>query len=132
MAYYDATEDYMYVHSIDTLAGEVFGAPRLLSWSMTRLGGVGARWHSWRLLEAERLTDLQIVCINHSPESRSTVVGVYSPDTTIALYQQHVTLAPRALRRVRVPAQELTAWPARHPEIRHLRVGLDPLLTTNG
>jgi hypothetical protein len=132
MAYYDATEDYMYVHSIDTLAGEVFGAPRLLSWSMTRLVAPGARWHSWRLLEAERLTDLQIVCINHSPEPRSTVVGVYSPDTTTTLFAQPVTLAPRALRRVRVPAQELAAWPARHPEIRHLRVGLDPLLTTNG
>ena len=32
MAYYDDTENYMYVHSIDTLGGEVFGASRLLRW----------------------------------------------------------------------------------------------------
>jgi hypothetical protein len=132
MAYYDRTEDYMYVHSIDTLGGEIFGAPRLLSWSMTRHVAQGERWHSWRLLEVERLSDLQIVCINHSPEPRSTRVGVYSPDTSTALYERPVTLAPRALQRIRVPAEELASWPERHGEIRHLRIGLDPLLTANG
>jgi hypothetical protein len=132
MAYYDATEDYMYVHSIDVRGGEIFGAPRLLSWSMSRSVPRGERWHSWRLLEAERLSQLQIVCINHSPERRSTVVGVYSPDIATVLYQREVDLRPRALLRVRVPGRELTAWARRHPEIHHVRVGLDPLLTTNG
>jgi hypothetical protein len=132
MAYYDRTEDYMYVHSIDMLGGEIFGAPRLLSWSLTRQVAQGERWRSWRLLEAERLSDLQIVCINHSPEPRSTVVGVYSPDTTTALYECPVELGPRALRRVHVPAAELAAWGVNHPEIHHLRIGVDPLLTPNG
>jgi hypothetical protein len=132
MAYYDDTENYMYVHSIDTRGGEVFGASRLLRWAMTRHVGTGERWHSWRLLEVERLSDLQVVCINHSPEPRSTVVGVYSADTSIALYEQPVSLAPRALARVRVPAEELATCRSRHPEIPHARIGLDPLLTPNG
>jgi hypothetical protein len=132
MAYYDRAEDYMYVHSIEMRAGEVFGAPRLLSWTLTRDVPIGERWRSWRLLEAERLSDLQVVCINHSPVRRSTIVGVYAPDGTTALYERAIELAPRALARVRVPAEELAAWPVRHPEIRHLRVGADPLLTGNG
>ncbi len=132
MAYYDRSEDYMYVHSIDMLGGEVFGAPRLLSWSMSRQVAQGERWRSWRLLEADRLSDLQVVCINHSPVPRSTVVGVYSPDTSTALYERSLELGPRALKRVRVPGAELAVWGVRHPEIRHLRIGVDPLLTANG
>ncbi len=132
MAYYDRSEDYMYVHSIEMLGGEIFGAPRLLRWSMTRQVPEGERWRSWRLLEAERLSDLQVVCINHSPEPRSTVVGVYSPDTSTALYERALQLGPRALKRVRVPSEELAAWGTRHPEVRHLRIGVDPLLTANG
>jgi hypothetical protein len=132
MAYYDDDENFMYVHSIDTLGGEVFGAPALLRWSMTRHVGQGERWRSWRLLEATRLADLQIVCMNTSPERRATCVGVYSGDDAITLYQQDVELAPRAVARVRVPAEELRAWPARHPDLLHARIGLDPLLTANG
>jgi hypothetical protein len=122
----------MYVHSIDTLAGEVFGASRLLRWSMTRSVAQGDRWHSWRLLDAELLSDLQVICINHSPEPRSTVVGVYSADTSRTLYERPVSLGPRALERVRVPAEELGSWSTRYPEIRHVRIGLEPLLTGNG
>ena len=70
MAYYDEAENFMYVHSIDTLGGEVFGAPALLRWSMTRHVGMGSPWRSWRLLEADRLSELQIVCMNTSPEPR--------------------------------------------------------------
>jgi hypothetical protein len=132
MAYYDRAEDYMYVHSIEMRAGEVFGAPRLLSWTLTRDVPAGERWRSWRLLEAERLSDLQIVCINHSPARRATRVGVYAPDGVTALYERAIELAPRALARVRVPPEQLAVWPVRHPEIRHLRVGVDPLLTANG
>jgi hypothetical protein len=132
MAYYDDTENYMYVHSIDLLGGQVFGASRLLTWAMTRSVAQGERWHSWRLLEADRLSDLQVVCINHSPAPRSTVVGVYSADTSTALYERAVHLGPRALARVRVPPAELAAWPVRHPGIRLLRIGVDPLLTNNG
>ncbi len=132
MAYYDGAESYMYVHSIDTLGGVVFGTPRLLTWLMTRRVAPGKQWRSWRLLEVERLSDLQVVCINHSPEARSTVVGVYSADGSTTMYEQAVTIGPLALERVCVPEQELTSWPERHPEICHARIGLDPLLTGNG
>lgn len=132
MAYYDDTENYMYVHSIDTLGGEVFGAPHLLKWSMTRWVAAGERWRSWRLLDVERLSELQVVCINHSPESRSTVLGVYSADTATTLYERALSLGARALERVRVPEEELATWSARRPEIRHVRIGVDPLLTANG
>ncbi len=132
MAYYDDSENYMYVHSIDILGGEVFGAPRLLKWSMGRHVAPGERWLSWRLLEVDRLSDLQVVCINHSPETRSTVVGVYSADASTALYEHELVFAPRALSRVHVPAEELENWPRRHPGVRHARIGLNPLLTGNG
>jgi hypothetical protein len=132
MAYYDDTENYMYVHSIDMLNGEVFGTSRLLNWAMTRQVAGGERWHSWRLLDVENLSDLQIVCINHSPEPRSTVVGVYSPDTTTVLYEYPLSLEPRALERIHVPAEELAAWRAGYRETPHVRIGLDPVLTGNG
>jgi hypothetical protein len=132
MAYYDGNENFMYVHSIDTLGGEVFGAPGLLRWAMTRSVPPGERWRSWRLLDASRLSDLQIVCMNMSPETRSTVVGVYSADDGVTFYRESQELAPRAVRRVRVPRDEIREWPTRHPEIEHVRIGLDPLLTANG
>ena len=132
MAYYDGDENFMYVHSIDTLGGEVFGAPGPLRWLMTRSVPRGERWRSWRLLEATRLSDLQIVCMNMSPETRSTAVGVYSADDSVTFYRESLELAPRALRRVRVPDEEIRAWPRRHAGIEHVRIGLDPLLTANG
>jgi hypothetical protein len=133
MAYYDGNENFMYVHSIDTLGGEIFGAPGLLRWAMTRQSvPSGERWRSWRLLEASRLSDLQIVCMNMSLETRSTVVGVYSADDSVTFYRESHELAPRAIRRVRVPHEEIGEWPRRHPGVEHVRIGLDPLLTPNG
>ena len=132
MAYYDADENFMYVHSIDTLGGEVFGAPALLRWAMTRHVGHGERWRSWRLLEAAQLGDLQIICMNTSPEPRQSTVGVYSADDAITLYETRVELAPRSVARVRVPSDELSAWPQRYPHLRRARIGLDPLVTANG
>lgn len=110
----------------------MFGAPRPLRWAMTRHVPPGGHWRSWRLLEADRLSDLQIVCMNTSPEKRSTRAGVYSPDDAVSLYEEQVQLAPRAVGRIRVPRDEIGAWPARHPDVKHVRVGLDPLLTPNG
>jgi hypothetical protein len=122
----------MYVHSIDTLGGEVFGASPLLRLAMTRHVATGERWRSWRLLEVDRLSDLQIVCMNTSPESRSTAVGVYSPDDAVTLFEKSLKLAPRSIKRVRVPQEELRSWAARDPATPQVRVGLDPLLTANG
>jgi hypothetical protein len=132
MAYYDGSENFMYVHSIDTLGGEVFGAPGPLRWAMTRSVPAGGSWRSWRLLEASRLSDLQIVCMNMSTERRSTVVGVHSADDSVTLFREAQELAPRAVKRVRVPQEEIREWSARYPGIEQVRIGLDPLLTANG
>jgi hypothetical protein len=132
MAYYDGHENFMYVHSIDTLGGEVYGAPAPLRWALTRSVPSGEGWRSWRLLEAARLSELQVVCMNMSTETRSTVVGVYSADDSVALYRQAQELAPRAVGRVRVPGEDIHEWATRHPEVEQVRIGLDPLLTANG
>ena len=39
MAYYDATENFMYVHSIDTLGGEVFGTTAAAAMGDDAAGG---------------------------------------------------------------------------------------------
>jgi hypothetical protein len=132
MAYYDSDENFMYVHSIDILGGEVFGPPAPLRWAMTRSVPSGESWRSWRLLDAARLSDLQIVCMNMSTETRSTVVGVYSPDDSVVLYSETHELGPRAVRRVRVPHEGIREWTTRHPDVQQVRIGLDPLLTANG
>jgi hypothetical protein len=132
MAYYDAGENYMYVHSIEQLHGESYGAPSLLTRSMDRHVPEGETWRSWRLLEVEDLSALQIVAINHAPTPRATTVGVYPANQGDALFETHLEFAPRQLHRVRVPEQALADWRGRVSEVPLARVGLDPLLTGNG
>ncbi len=133
MAYYDEAENFMYVHSIDTLGGEVFGAPALLRWSMTRHVGMGSPWRSWRLLEADRLSDLQIVCMNTEPRA-----AVHRRRRVLVRRRGHALPAVVwSSRRARslgcvCPPRSSASWPDRHPEIKHARIGLDPLLTANG
>jgi hypothetical protein len=132
MAYYDAGENFMYVHSIEMLHGETFGAPRLLKRSIDAHVPEGGAWRSWRLLEVDRLTELQIVAINHSPEQRSAEVGVFPANDQAALWKEGFDFAPRQLRRVHVPAEVLADWRSRVGELPHARIGLDPLMTGNG
>jgi hypothetical protein len=127
MAYYDADENYMYVHSIDKLGGAVFGTTKPMEWMLTRSPDHGERWRSWRLLELDRLSEVQIVAINHSAERGRTKVGVYGNDDDSPLYERELELGPRELARVRVPASELSADAETFG-----RIGLDPLLTGNG
>jgi hypothetical protein len=129
MAYYDADENYMYVHSIERLDRAFYGTLKPISWLLSRAPSVGEHWRSWRLLDREGLTELQIVVINHGTVPGTTTVGVYSRDDADTLFEQEIELRPKELRRVRVPSEEIARWPDR-PE--HLRIGLDPLLTANG
>ena len=130
MAYYDATENYMYVHSIEKLGGEIHGVSGPLRWHLQR--GVPRRepWRSWRLLDVELLDEVQVVAINHAPTPGQTSVGVYAADGP-PLWEQRVSLAPRALERVRVPDAEIERWRA-EDAASLVRIGLDPLLTANG
>jgi hypothetical protein len=129
MAYYDADENYMYVHSIERLDRAFYGTLKPISWLLGRAPSTGERWRSWRLLDREGLTDLQIVVINHGTVAGSTKVGVYSRDDEQTRFERELNLQPRELQRVQVPSDEIAHWPEQ-PE--HLRIGVDPLLTANG
>lgn len=131
MAYYDSDENYMYVHSIEILQGETFGAPRWIRRSR-RSVPIGEAWRSWRLIEVENLADLQLVVINASPTARATTAGVYPANSPEPFWTQALELEPHQLHRVRVPAEQLADWRGRVGEVPLARVGLNPLLTPNG
>ena len=130
MAYYDATENYMYVHSIEMLAGEVRGTTAPLRWHLNRAPAQRESWRSWRLLDVELLDEVQIVAVNHGTQAGETTVGIYAADGR-TLWERRVELTPRQVERVHVPAQEIARW-RKHGLAEHVRIGLDPLLTTNG
>jgi hypothetical protein len=72
---------------------------------------------------------------SHSPFATPMTVSMTAFDNaggTIGSTPEIATLAPGELERVRVSAEELATWPVRHPEIPHVRIGLEPLLTGNG
>jgi hypothetical protein len=131
MAYYDADENYMYVHSIEKLRGEHFGTSRAYGWLLDRTVDQGERWRSWRLLDAARLSEIQIVVVNHSPVPRATRAGLYgaAPDSP-ALLERPLEFGPHELHRIRFSADEIAA--AVPEGMEHVRIGVDPLLTHNG
>lgn len=130
MAYYDADENYMYVHSIEKLRGHVFGSTWALERLAERAGSQpGGSWRSWRLLDAAELREIQVVVINHSEHPAATTVGVYDPEDRVVA-QRRVEFRPRQLHRVRFARPELEAG---MPEgTRHVRVGLEDMPTVNG
>ena len=130
MAYYDATENYMYVHSIEMLGGEVHGTTVPLTWHLKRAAVQRESWRSWRLLDVELLDEIQVVAVNHGTIAGDTTVGIYDAAGG-ALWEQELHLVPREVRRVRVPEQEIAAWRSKG-RTDQVRIGLDPLLTTNG
>lgn len=132
MAYYDDGENYMYVHSIEKLAGEIFGTTKALEWLYRATATAGTEgWRSWRLLESEGLTELQVVAINHRAVPGETTVGLYTADDQPVI-ERELSFAPHQLHRVRFTREDLEEGLGRLGGPRHLRVGLDPLLTGNG
>jgi hypothetical protein len=130
MAYYDDAENYMYVHSIEKLGGTVFGTTRTVSWMLTRPVDDRERWRSWRLLDLDALSEVQIVAINHGTRPGTSTVGLYSAADDAPIAEQELEFRPRELHRVRFGPDELAAGAASGGK--HARVGLDPLLTGNG
>jgi len=128
MAYYDGEQNYMYVHAIDKLRGKIFGGDAVLRRVMGGHPPGGSTWRSWRLLDTEGITELQIVVVNHGTATGIATVGVYGADGA-ALWQRDLAFAPRELHRVVVPREALSTW-SEHTE--HARIGVDPLLTANG
>jgi hypothetical protein len=130
MAYRDADENYMYVHSIDTMGGDVFGTTAPLRWQLARAPVQRLPWRSWRLLDVDLLDEIQVVAMNHGQDGGTTEVGIFSQEGR-TLWSQSVDLAPRQLQRVRVPAETIRAWRSDHA-VSLVRIGLEPLLTANG
>jgi hypothetical protein len=128
MAYYDATENYMYVHSIERLRGPIFGASKALTLMRGRQTEGGERWRSWRLLDAAGLDEVQVVVINHSEQPGATTAGLYTADDR-PVAERRLEFAPRQLHRVTFTAEEIRAGA---DGAEHVRIGLDPTLTVNG
>lgn len=128
MSYYDASENYMYVHSIEKLRGRVFGAPAPLRILRSQEHPEGERWRSWRLLDAEGLSEVTMVIVNHVDKPRSTVAGLYTPDDRPIL-ERRLQFAPRQLHRLTFTGEEIA------PHLggsEHIRVGLDPMTSLSG
>ena len=72
--------------------------------------GIGEQWRSWRLIEAERLTELQVVAINHAPQERSTTVRVHAAGGgEPVLFEQTLSFPARGLHRVQVPREQVAS-----------------------
>lgn len=130
VSYRDEHDNYMYVHSIESYRGKVWGAV----WPMSRIMAHAAperdAWQSWRLLDVALLDELQVVAMNHSITPGTTTVSVID-DAGATLWSQTITLGPRGSARLIVPEAEIKAWKAKkNPG--SVRVALDPLLTGNG
>lgn len=130
MAYYDDASNYMYVHSIEVLGGAVAGTVAPLRWHLGRAVAQREPWRSWRLLDLDLLDEIQVVAMNHDTRPGETEVGIHTAAGE-TLWRESVSLAPRQLQRVRVPAAEIARWRETHRG-QQVRIGLDPLLTTNG
>jgi hypothetical protein len=132
MAYYDADENYMYVHAISPEMGAYHGVPRpigrLLIGESARPAG---RWRAGRIIDVAGLEEMQIVVVNHAAAPRTTEVGLYEVEESLPIWQSRVELAPHQVQRVRVDRSALDEFQAGRPD-GQFRVGMDPLPTSNG
>jgi hypothetical protein len=132
MAYYDADENYMYVHSIDRFGGAYRGLPKPVGWALGKRFAVeGSPWRAGRLIDIAGLNDFQVVITNHGSVARSPEVTLRDGPTDTALWSATVALPPHGLQRLRV---DLDAVRLRAREVgsSSFRVGVDPLPTLNG
>ena len=130
VSYRDADDNYMYVHSIESYRGKVFGAVWPLRTMLSKATPVRRQWESWRLLDVNLLDELQIVVMNHAYAPGDTVVSVISEKGDV-LWTQDVHLTTRQSRRVIVPQDKIAQWKA-DGIYDTVRVALDPVLSDNG
>ena len=130
VSYRDANENYMYVHSIESYRGKVFGA----IWPLNKVMEIAApernEWSSWRLLDVNLLDELQVVVMNHSHIPGETSLRVFDQDNNL-IWSIDKTLLPRETCRVEIPEREIANWKA-DSHISEVRIGLSQVLTSNG
>jgi hypothetical protein len=130
VSYRDQNDNYMYVHSIESYRGKVWGAVWPLTQMMAKVAPERAAWKSWRLLDVALLDELQVVVMNHSHKPGTSTVSVVS-DHGETLWSEQVTLATRESRRLVVPEATIAEWKARENP-GNVRIAVDPLFTGNG
>ncbi len=130
VSYRDKNENYMYVHSIETFKGKVFGALWPLSLILSRSRFNREAWKSWRLLDPRLLEELEIVVMNHGHKTGSGSVQIFD-DHSNELWRDTFSLASRQSSRIAVPKAKLDGWRL-DEKIENIRVGVDSLLTPNG
>ena len=130
VSYRDENDNYMYVHSIESYRGKVFGAVWPLSKMMATVAPERHAWQSWRLLDIALLDELQFVVMNHSHKPGMTTVGLVS-ESGERVWSEVVTLEARQTRRIVVPGARIEQWKAAQSPVT-VRVTLDPLFTGNG
>jgi len=129
VSYRDDNDNYMYVHSIESYRGKVWGAVWPMSRIMARVAPERAAWRSWRLLDVDLLEELQVVVMNHSHAPGATTVSVVDAEGE-TLWSERVELGTRGSARLVVPEAEIARWKA--DKRGNVRVALDPVLTGNG
>jgi hypothetical protein len=130
VSYRDENENYMYVHSIETFKGRVFGSLWPLSLILSRSRFKREAWKSWRLLDPRLLEELEIVVMNHGHKTGSGTVQIFD-ESSNELWRETFSLASRQSSRIAVPKAKLDAWRL-NEKIENIRVGVDSLLTPNG
>jgi len=130
VSYRDTEDNYMYVHSIESYRGKVWGAVWPLNQMMAKAAPEGGSWRSWRLLDVALLDELQVIVINHGHKTGTSTVSVVGDDGT-KLWSEEVTLSTRESRRLVVPEQLIAQWKTRD-DLATVRVAVDPLFTGNG
>ena len=130
VSYRDSAQNYMYVHSIETFKGRVFGAIWPLSYILSKSHFEAEPWKSWRLLDLQLLEELQIVVMNHGNKPGRGRVQIFD-DHANEIWKSEFSLTTRQVQRVVLPREVIEEW--RSTGItENIRVGVDPLLTPNG
>lgn len=130
VSYADRDQNHMYVHSIDTYAGRIFGYLWPGSQLKPRKATTPTSWKSWRIIELSLLSELEVIVMNHSPEKGDCNVQIWSDDDS-QLWNFPLALKTRETKRVRVP-QSLINDLVESKSTRNIRIGIEDMLTPNG
>lgn len=130
VSYRDANENYMYVHSIESYRGKVFGAVWPLSRVMATAQPQRTEWSSWRLLDVNLLDELQVVVMNHSHLPGETTLRVFDQENNL-IWSTELVLQPREANRVQIPEAVIAEWKLLE-NVSEVRIGLSQLMTSNG
>jgi hypothetical protein len=130
VSFRDENENYMYVHSIESYRGKVFGAMWPLNKVMEKAPPQRDEWSSWRLLDVNLLDEFQIVVMNHSRVQGNTTLKVFDQGNNV-VWSKEIKLEPRESNRVRIPSEEISRWKELR-DVSEVRIGLTALMTSNG